>query len=72
MAASTDRDHHGIPAMDYAEHEKSFGVFANLVKWGAVGSLALTLLAGAATHTVPWSFALIVTILMVAVVSKFF
>lgn len=70
MAA--DHHHHDVPAMDYAEHEKSFSLFASLIKWGTVFSLAITLLAGAATHTVSWLFAIAVTAVMTAVVAKFF
>ncbi len=70
MAA--DHDHHDAPAMDYAEHDKTFGLFAGLIKWGTVGSLMITLLAGAASHTIPWIFAIIVSALMTAVVVKFF
>lgn len=70
MAA--DNHHHDVPAMDYAEHEKTFGLFAGLIKWGTVGSLGITLLAGAATHTIPWLFAIIVAVAMTAIVAKFF
>lgn len=65
-------NHHEASAMDYAEHDKTFGMFTGLVKWGTVGSLGMALLAGAATHTVPWLFALVVMALLVASVVKFF
>lgn len=58
--------------MDYAEHEKTFDLFAGLVKWGTVASLVLTLLAGAATGTISWVFFLAVTVAMIAIVVKFF
>ncbi|WP_284177678.1 aa3-type cytochrome c oxidase subunit IV [Rhabdaerophilum sp. SD176] len=70
MAA--DPHHHDVPAMDYAEHEKTFGLFASLVKWGTVVSLVLTLLAGAATGTISWIFFLAVTVALIAIVVKFF
>ena len=70
MAA--DPHHHDVPAMDYAEHEKTFDLFAGLVKWGTVASLVLTLLAGAATGTISWVFFLAVTVAMIAIVVKFF
>lgn len=71
MAA--DHHHHNdVPAMDYAEHEKTFGLFTGLVKWGTVVSLVITLLAGAFTGTISWAFTLAVTAVLVAVVVKFF
>jgi hypothetical protein len=70
MAA--DNHHHDIPAMDYAEHDKTFGLFASMIKWGTVGSLGIVLLAGAATHTIPWIFAIVVAVLMTAITAKFF
>jgi hypothetical protein len=70
MAAN--HDHHEHTAMNYAEHDKTFGLFAGLIKWGTVGSLMITLLAGAATHTIPWMFAIIVSALMAFVAAKFF
>jgi len=70
MAA--DPHHHEHNAMDYAEHERTFDLFASLIKWGTVLSLIITLLAGAFTATVPWSFVLIVSALMVAITVKFF
>lgn len=70
MAA--DPHHHDVPAMDYAEHEKTFDLFASLVKWGTVASLVITLLAGAATGTISWIFFLAVTAAMIAIVVKFF
>jgi hypothetical protein len=70
MAA--DHHHHDIPAMDYAEHEKTFGLFAGLVKWGTVLSLAFVLVIGAVTATISWPFALIVIAAMTAITMKFF
>ncbi len=70
MAA--DPHHHDVPAMDYAEHDKSFGLFIGLVKWGTVVSLAITLLAGAFTGTISWAFALAVMVAITAITVKFF
>lgn len=68
---ATEKNHHDSPAMDYAEHDKTFGLFAWLIKWGTVFSLAITLLAGAATNTISWIFAIVVTVLMTIVAAKF-
>lgn len=70
MAA--DHHNHDAPAMDYAEHEKTFSLFAGLIKWGTVFSVVFTLLVGAITALIPWSFALIVSALTVGIVAKFF
>lgn len=70
MAA--DHHKHDAPAMDYAEHEKTFHMFAELIKWGTVGSLLIILLAGAVTNTIPWIFAIVVSALMTAIAVKFF
>jgi hypothetical protein len=70
MAA--DHHHHDVPAMDYAEHEKTFGLFADLIKWGTVLSLFIVLLVGAFSSTIPWLFAIVVTVLLTAIVAKFF
>jgi hypothetical protein len=70
MAA--DKNHHDVPAMDYAEHDKTFGLFAGMIKWGTVGSLGIVLLAGAATNTISWIFAIVVAVLMTAITAKFF
>jgi hypothetical protein len=70
MAA--DHHHRETNGMDYAEHDRTFDLFASLIKWGTVVSLGITLLAGAFTATIPWSFALIVTALMVWITVKFF
>jgi hypothetical protein len=69
---ATDHHHHDVPAMDYDQHEKTFGLFAGLIKWGTVGSLLIVLLAGAFTHTVPWAFAIVVSVLLTMIVAKFF
>lgn len=70
MAA--DNHHNDASGMDYAEHDKTFDLFAGLIKWGTVGSLMITLLAGAATHAISWIFAIIVSVLMSVIVIKFF
>lgn len=63
---------HDAPAMDYAEHEKTFSLFATLIKWGTVFSIIFVLLVGAMTALLPWSFALIVSALTFGIVAKFF
>lgn len=69
---ASDSHHHDVPAMDYAEHEKTFSLFASLIKWGTVFSLAVTLLAGAFTSTIPWLFAIVVIVALTAITAKFF
>ena len=64
--------HHDVPAMDYAEHEKTFGLFASLIKWGTVFSVIFVLLVGSFTGILPWAFTLIVSALSVGIVAKFF
>ena len=34
----------GHPAMDYAEHEKTYNLFVGLIKWGTVASVASIIL----------------------------
>lgn len=63
---------HDAPVMDYPEHEKTFSLFADLIKWGTVFSVVFVLLIGAITALVPWSFALIVSALTAGIVAKFF
>lgn len=70
MASETH--HHDVPAMDYAEHDKTFGLFASLIKWGMVLSLTITILAGTFTGTIPWLFGLAVIAALTAVTAKFF
>jgi hypothetical protein len=70
MAA--DHHNHDVPAMDYAEHEKTFSLFASLIKWGTVGTVVFVLLTGAITALIPWWFALIVSVLTLVAVGKFF
>jgi hypothetical protein len=54
-----DHSHsHDAPAMDYAAHDKTFSLFAGLIKWGTVVSLGLLVFAGAATGLIPWLLAL--------------
>jgi len=67
-----DNKHHDVPAMDYAEHEKTFNLFVELFKWGTVISLAFVLVVGASTGTISWLFALIVGALVTAITAKFF
>jgi hypothetical protein len=70
MAA--DHHHNDAPAMDYAEHEKTFSLFAELIKWGTVFSVIFVLLVGSFTGLLPWAFTLIVSVLTTAIVAKFF
>jgi hypothetical protein len=70
MAA--DNHHHDVPAMDYAEHEKTFSLFASLIKWGTVGSVVFLLITAAITALVPWWFALVASALTTFAVAKFF
>ncbi|MBN8533951.1 MAG: aa3-type cytochrome c oxidase subunit IV [Rhizobiales bacterium] len=70
MAA--DNHNHDAPAMDYAEHEKTFSLFAGLIKWGTVFSVIFVLLTGSFTGLLPWAFTLIVSVLTTAIVAKFF
>jgi Bacterial aa3 type cytochrome c oxidase subunit IV len=65
-------EHHDVPAMDYAEHDKTFALFVWLIKWGTVFSVATTVFIGAATGIVPWLFFLVVTAAMSFVAAKFF
>ncbi len=68
-----DNNHnHDVPAMDYAEHEKTFSLFAALFKWGTVFSIVAVLLTGMFTGLLPWSFALITSILTTVIVGKYF
>lgn len=34
----------GTAPMDYAEHEKTYGLFVKLTKWGTIGVAALLVL----------------------------
>lgn len=70
MAA--EHKNHDVPAMDYAEHDRTFALFGSLMKWGTVLSLAFVLLAGASTGTIAWWFAILVTVALTAIVAKFF
>ena len=42
MANEVSTDGH--PDMDYAEHEKTYGLFITLFKWGTVFSIACVVL----------------------------
>lgn len=64
--------HHDVPAMDYAEHDKTFGLFVSLIKWGTVISLTFAILAGTFTGTIPWLFGLAVIAALTAITAKFF
>jgi Bacterial aa3 type cytochrome c oxidase subunit IV len=75
MAA--DHTHHGTdqhdsPAMDYAEHDKTFALFAMLCTWVTVGSVVFVLIVGAITGIISWLFALTVSGAMAFIAKKFF
>jgi|GEM_PF-1637294 len=72
MAQTDPHNAHDVPAMDYAEHEKTFSLFGGLIKWGTVFSLVFVLLVGGFTSTLPWAFVLIVSALMTFITAKFF
>lgn len=65
-------DNHDVSAMDYAEHDKTFSLFAGLIKWGTVFSVGITLFIGAATGIIPWLLFLIVTAGLAGITAKFF
>ena len=69
---ATPHHNHDAPAMDYAEHDKTFGLFASMIKWGTVFSLAFVLVTGSFTGLLPWAFTLAVIALSVAIIAKFF
>ncbi len=69
--AADNHDHHA-PAMDYAEHEKTYGLFGELMKWGTALSVVLVLLVGSIWGPVPWIFTLVVAALTIGVIAKFF
>jgi hypothetical protein len=61
FSMAADHSHHtqtAHSAMDYAEHEKTFSLFAALIKWGTVASVGLLVFAGAATGLIPWLLAI--------------
>ncbi len=59
-------------AMDYAEHERTFSLFIALCKWGSLLSLVLVLLMGAMTNTIPWLFAIAVSVITAVLIAKLF
>jgi Bacterial aa3 type cytochrome c oxidase subunit IV len=65
-------DKQDSPAMDYAEHDKTFALFAMLCTWVTVGSIVFVLLVGAVTGLIPWLFALIVSGAMAYIAKTFF
>lgn len=72
MGAGVAEKHndHGSP-MDYAEHEKTYGVFAGLIKWGSAGTVIFVLITGALTGVLPWAFALIASLLVALIAAMF-
>jgi hypothetical protein len=36
--------HGGHPAMDYAEHERTYRAFTTFTKWGTIGVVAILIL----------------------------
>ncbi len=71
MAKTQDLPAHDAPAMDYAEHEKTFSLFTGLIKWGSVFSIGLTLLSGAVAGLIPWLFLLVVAGGLIVVAARF-
>ena len=69
--AADHHHNHDVPAMDYAEHEKTFSLFGSLMKWGTVFSVVFLLIIGAITALIPWAFALIASALTAVAVAKF-
>lgn len=69
--AVENHDHHA-PAMDYAEHEKTFSLFGELMKWGTALSVILLLLVGSIWGPLPWAFTLVVSAALIGVIAKFF
>lgn len=63
---------HQPPAMDYAEHEKTYALFGELMKWGAAVSVILVMLVGSIWGPLPWAFTLLVSALTIGVIAKFF
>lgn len=76
MAANHDHKDasHGSTgsAMDYPEHDRTFSLFSDLIAWGTVGSVVILLFIGAVTSLIPWTLALVVSVLMAGIVAKFF
>lgn len=44
MADNHGNHQGGHPAMDYAEHEKTYQVFVTLTKWGIISNVVLLVL----------------------------
>jgi hypothetical protein len=72
MHMAANNHDHDVPTMDYAEHEKTFSLFAGMIKWGSVLTVAFLLITAAITSLIPWSFALIASALTAGIVAKFF
>lgn len=62
--AVAERHDNDIPAMDYAEHEKTFRLFGGLIKWGTVGSVLFVLLVGSFSGILPWVVTLLLSLLL--------
>lgn len=71
MAADHKHDH-DVPAMDYSEHERTFALFAALIKWGTAFCIVFVLLVGSFAGTISWAFTLIVSALTIGLIAKFF
>lgn len=41
MAEPADSSNEAPPAMDYAEHERTFSLFLTITKWGTIATVAL-------------------------------
>jgi hypothetical protein len=72
MPMAVHNHDHDVPAMDYAEHEKTFSLFGNLIKWGTLFSIIFVLFTGSLTGLLPWAFSLFLSILTAVIVAKFF
>lgn len=58
--------------MDYAEHNKTFALFADLIKWGTVASLGLVVLTGMLTGLIPFFIGFVLIVAMGVGAIKFF
>lgn len=63
---------HEGAAMDYAEHNKTFALFADLIKWGSVISLSLVVLTGILTGLIPFFIGFVLIVAMVVGAVKLF
>lgn len=61
-------DHHPPSKVDndYVEHENTYVLFLNLMKWGSVATIILLLFIGSMTSLVPWALTLFLSVLTLA------